>query len=236
MQLLRPAAARGHVVTACGDSRHAFSSGSFHDPAWSGWSALRRASEDRFAAEVTADPRRHANIEVLRLVVDGALACRRAGGGVDVLTAGDWEWLGAGHGQDDDTIGAAGDAPARALHFWLQPDRLNAAPAQARHRPDAASRRHGWTLVASPDGRDGGLPIRLQARVRTTLLAVGDARDIVRDPARGYWLQVVAGRIEVDALVLDAGDALAIAGEEGALRLHCAGPADADVLWFDLPG
>lgn len=236
MQLLRPAATRGLVATAFGDRRHAFSSASFHDPAWPGWGALRLASEDRFDAGAVAPPAHHANIEVLRLVVGGTLACVGPGDDADVLSAGDWQWLGGGHGRDDPALAADGGVPARLLQFWLQPDRLNAAPGQARHRPDPDAGGDGWAVLASPDGRDGGLPLRLDAWLHGTRLAAGATRDAVRDPARRYWLQVVSGQLAVEGAALGEGDALAIAGESGALALRGAGPGDAHVLWFDLPG
>lgn len=236
MQLLRPSAARGLVATAFGDRRHAFSSASFHDPGWLGWGALRLASEDRFDADAVAPPGHHANIEVLRLVVEGTLAGDGPGGGAEVLSAGDWQWLGGGHGRDDPALAATGGVPARLLQFWLQPDRLNAAPADARHRPDPAACRDGWATIASPDGSDGGLPLRLGGWLRGTLMAAGATRAAVRDPARRHWMQVVAGRVAVDGAELAAGDALAIAGEAGALTLRGAGQGDAHVLWFDLPG
>ena len=120
------------------------------------------------------------------------------------------------------------------LQIWIQPARLNHAPAydQKHFAPDA--RRGRWVLLASPDGADGSIGIRQDASLRATRLLPGDALEAALDPARRYWLHVAIGEVAVGERVLAAGDALGLSEEGGALALR--GLAEtSDVLLFDLP-
>lgn len=229
----RPSAARGHVRAGWLDSRHTFSFGSYHDPAWMGFGVLRVINEDRVAPGAGFAPHRHANMEIVSIVLDGALSHRDSTGSEGVIRAGDVQWMSAGHGVEHSEFNASEDAPAHFLQVWIQPDRSNAAPAYAQR--DAIESDPGqWSLLVSPDGADGSLPIRQDARLRTLVLGDGDAAEYVLDPARRYWLHIATGEVTADQRPLQAGDALGFEGEDGTLHLRGRAAAS-QVLLFDLP-
>lgn len=245
MIIERRSDARGHVDGGWLDSRHTFSFGDYHDRQWMGFSALRVLNEDRVAPGAGFPPHRHANMEILSYVLEGALAHRDDSGGGGVLRAGELQWMSAGYGIEHSEYNASQAEPVRFLQVWIQPDRLNAQPAHAQKAFDPAARRGQWRLLASPDGADGSLAIRQQAWLRGVLLAEDQRVQVALDPARSYWLHLAQGAIEVDDRVLSAGDALGFTGEGCVLQLRgvARGPAStqmghaqlADVLLFDLP-
>ena len=199
-----------------------------------GFGALRVLNEDRLAPGAAIARQRRANMELVDIVLSGRLACRDDCGGERALVAGDVLWLGAGHGLGHEAHNPA-TVPLLRLQAWLQPDRLNAAPASAQAAFDPEARLGRWAVLLSPDGAGGSLAIRLQAWLRATRLDAGMHAAHPLDPARRYWLQVVSGELEAAGHVLAAGDALGFEGETGALAL--AARADAsEVLLFDLPG
>ena len=87
MLLHRPAHARGQVRTGWLDSRHSFSFGHYHDPAWMGFGPLRVINEDRVSGGGGFAPHGHANMEILSWVLEGGLQHRDStgGGGVPVV-------------------------------------------------------------------------------------------------------------------------------------------------------
>lgn len=233
----RPGAARGHLRTDWLDSRHAFSFGRYHDPAWMGFGALRVLNEDRVAPGAGFPPHGHANMEILSYVLDGTLVHRDdAGGEGGVLAAGDVQWMSAGHGVRHSESNGSATAPVHFLQAWIQPDRVNATPAWATCRVPPADRRGRWAALASPDGAGGSVALRQHAWLRGALLAPGEALECALDPGRRYWLHVARGAVQAGARAMAAGDALGLAGEGGTLALRGAGDAAADVLLFDLPG
>ena len=216
-------------------SQHTFSFGHYYDPQWMGFGPLRVINEDIVAPGGGFPPHRHANMEILSVVLSGALAHRDNTGGEGVLRPGEVQWMSAGHGIEHSEFNGAKDAPVHFLQIWIQPDRLNAQPAYEQRAFDVAAREGRWQVLAAPDGADGGLPLRQQAWLRAVRLAPGQAVDVVLDPARKHWLHVATGDVALDARALSAGDALGFAEESGTYRLEGRGSAPADVLFFDLP-
>lgn len=235
MIIQRPAAARGRVQAGWLDSHHTFSFGQYHDPAWMGFGALRVINEDRVAPGAGFPPHRHANMEILSYVLSGALSHQDSSGGGGVITPGQLQWMSAGHGVEHSEFNASDTEPVHFLQIWLQPDRLNAAPAYAQREATPSRIPGRWTLLASPDGSDGSLAIRQQARVYGVQLAAGESVEDTLDPARRYWLHVALGSVLAGDRSLVAGDALGFVDEMGPLRVIGHGDEVAEVLLFDLP-
>ncbi len=234
MILERPAAARGLVDAGWLQSRHTFSFGHYYDPAWMGFGPLRVINDDRVAPGGGFAPHRHANMEIVSVVLDGALAHRDSAGNEGVIRAGDVQWMSAGSGIEHSEYNASADAPVHFLQVWIQPDRLNAAPAYDQRRFEPEARRARWAMLASPDGAEGSIAIRQQASLRATRLHAGDTVSLALDPARRYWLHLAVGEALADARRLRAGDALGFVDEGGTLALRGVAEAS-DVLLFDLP-
>jgi len=235
MHILRPAKDRGHVRTSWLDSRHTFSFGGYHDPQWMGFGPLRVINEDRVAPGAGFPTHGHANMEILSWVLEGALAHRDSSGGEGVIRAGEWQWMGAGHGVEHSEYNASDSEPVHFLQIWIQPDRVNAPPAHAQRVFDPADRRGRWATYASPDGTDGSLAIRQQAWLRGAVLGAGERIAFAMQPARRYWLQAVRGAVEADGTPLSTGDAIALTGEGGECPIIGSGEGDAELLLFDLP-
>ena len=234
MILERPSSVRGEVDLGWLRSRHTFSFGHYHDPKWMGFGSLRVINDDTVAAGGGFSPHRHANMEIISVVLAGALAHRDSTGTEGVIRAGDVQWMSAGHGIEHSEYNASDAESVHFLQVWIQPDLLNAAPAyqQAFFDPEARHRR--WTTLVSRDGADGSIAIRQQASLRATRLAAGDELGADLDPSRRYWLHVAVGEVALGERILVAGDALGFVEESGRLDLRGIA-AVSDVLLFELP-
>ena len=215
-------------------SRHTFSFGQYYDPAWMGFGPLRVINDDTVAPGGGFAPHRHANMEIISVVLAGALAHKDSTGNSGVIRVGDVQWMSAGHGIEHSEFNGSDAEPVHFLQIWIQPDQLNAQPAYAQQHFDPDARRARWATLVSPDGGDGSIVIRQQATLRATRLLAGDALAADLDAGRQYWLHVAQGEVEVGARTLVAGDALGFVGEQVALLLKCVG-GSSDVLLFDLP-
>lgn len=233
MIIERPSSARGRVQAGWLDSHHTFSFGQYYDPAWMGFGPLRVINEDRVDPGAGFPTHGHANMEILSYVLEGALAHKDSTGGGGVIRPGELQWMGAGHGVQHSEFNASDAEPVHFLQIWIQPDRLNAKPAYAQRAPVGAQAQGRWVLMASPDGADGSIAIRQDARVFVTRLDAGAGIERELAPQRRYWLQLTRGRVDVAGRTLAAGDAIAFEGESGTLKLVAAEAAE--VLLFDLP-
>ena len=215
-------------------SRHTFSFGQYYDPAWMGFGPLRVINDDTVAPGGGFAPHRHANMEIISVVLAGALAHKDSTGNSGVIRAGDVQWMSAGHGIEHSEFNGSDAEPVHFLQIWIQPDQLNAQPAYAQQHFDPDARRARWATLVAPDGADGSIAIRQQATLRATRLQAGDTLAAELDASRQYWLHVASGEVRIGERSLSAGDALGFVGEQVTLAL--AGSAAAsDVLLFELP-
>jgi redox-sensitive bicupin YhaK (pirin superfamily) len=233
MLIERPSSARGQGGADWLDSRHTFSFARYYDPAWMGFGPLRVINEDRVAAGAGFAPHRHANMEILSYVLEGALAHRDDSGGGGVIRAGELQWMSAGHGIEHSEFNGSDSEPVHFLQVWIQPDRLNAKPAYAQRKAVGEEARGRWAVLVSPDGTDGSIAIRQDARLFVMQLEPRMQVERPLDPQRRYWLQVVSGAMTVAGRELVAGDAIGLAEEAG--KLTVAAEQATEVLLFDLP-
>ncbi len=233
MILLRRATERGHANHGWLDSRHAFSFADYHDPQWMGFGPLRVINEDRVAAGGGFAPHRHANMEIISYVIEGALQHRDSLDTGSTIRPGDVQCMSAGSGIEHSEFNASHGEPVHFLQVWIQPDRINATPRYGQQHFPIEERRGVLRLVASPDGADGSLPIRQDACVFATLLTAGESVEPALGAGRRVWVQVVRGLLRIDdKTLLDIGDAAGIT-EQTHLRLQAE--ADTEALLFDLP-
>ena len=234
MIIERPGPERGHATHGGWlDSRHTFSFGEYYDPQWMGFGPLRVINEDRVAGGGGFPPHGHANMEILSIVLDGALSHRDSTGGGGTIRRGEVQWMSAGHGVQHSEYNGSDTEPVHFLQVWIQPDRVNLAPAYAQRDARTGDVSGDWVLVASPDGADGSLPIRQDAQLFRAVLAPGATLARPLDSDRRYWLQVARGTVLAAERVLRAGDALGFVDEGEPLHIEANG--DAEVLLFDLP-
>ena len=230
----RPAGTRGVTDSGWLRSKHTFSFGNYHDPAWMGFGPLRVINDDSVAPGGGFAPHRHANMEIISVVLNGALAHKDGSGNAGVIRAGDVQWMSAGHGIEHSEYNDSDVQPVHFLQLWIQPDRLNAEPAYSQRHFDPAARRARWAVLASPDGAEDSLTIRQQAWLRATRLHAEDRVAATLDPARRCWLHVATGKVRLGERELQAGDALGFIDETGTIEVQ--GIAEkSDVLLFDLP-
>ena len=89
MIIERPSGARGHVTGRRGSTAATRSrSSGYYDPAWMGFGPLRVINEDRVDAGAGFPPHRHANMEILSYVLEGALGASQG----QRRRRRDWRW------------------------------------------------------------------------------------------------------------------------------------------------
>ncbi|MDO5505462.1 MAG: pirin family protein [Pseudoxanthomonas suwonensis] len=235
MIIERPSASRGHANHGWLDSHHTFSFANYHDPKWMGFGPLRVINEDRVAPGGGFAPHGHANMEIISVVLDGALAHKDSTGSEGVLRPGEVQWMSAGHGVRHSEYNGDPEQTTHFLQIWIQPDRVNAEPAYEQRAFERDARRGRWDTFASPEGRDGGLPIRQDASLLAVVLEPRATVEATMDDSRAYWLHVAAGTVHVGERTLQAGDALGFVDESSQVVLQGAGEGEAEVLLFDLP-
>lgn len=231
MIAVRKRAERGHFNHGWLDTHHTFSFARYYDPAHMGFRALRVINEDRIAPGRGFGTHPHENMEIVTYVLSGALAHRDSLGSGSTIRPGELQRMTAGTGIAHSEFNPSADEPVHLYQIWLLPERPGLEPSYEQREFPEDERRNRLRLVAAPDGRDGALAIRQDARLYLATLDAGCDVEHSLAPGRHAWLQVLRGRVGVNGHALVAGDGAAVS-DEPALAVRAQGPSE--VLLFDL--
>jgi hypothetical protein len=229
---IRKSAERGQADHGWLRSFHSFSFADYHDPRHSGFGPLRVINEDRVQPGKGFGTHGHRDMEIVSYVLDGALEHRDSLGNGSVIRPGDVQRMSAGTGVRHSEFNPSPSEPVHFLQIWIEPDTAGIAPGYEERHFDAASKRGRLRLVAAPDGRDGSVTLRQDARIYAALLDGAERAVHALAPGRRAYVHVARGAVSANGVALGAGDALKATGV-GEIALERG--AGAEVLLFDLP-
>ncbi len=232
MIILRPASERGHADHGWLDSWHSFSFAEYFDERHVHWGPLRVINEDRIAAGRGFGQHGHRDMEIISYVLEGALGHKDSMGHSSSIVPGDVQRMSAGTGVQHSEFNYSETGTTHFLQIWIVPDRQGAAPSYEERRFSDAEKRGRLRLVASPDGAEGSVSIRQDARLYAGLFDGDEQAELALAPGRLGYVHVARGAVEVDGRALSAGDALLYEGEP---LVSLRNGRQAEVLVFDLP-
>ncbi len=228
---LLPSRERGCTRLGWLDSRHSFSFGHYYDPRRMGFGALRVINEDTVAPGKGFSPHPHANMEIVSIVLAGALAHRDSMGHAEILRAGEVQRMSAGTGIEHSEFNASDAEPVHFLQIWLHPRQADRTPGYEQRAFPVEAQARRWLPVVTPDGADGSLSIDQDARILMTRLAPGTRVGHELSNGRRAYVQMLAGHARIGELELQAGDGVA-GTDAGSLVLEAT--TDAAAILFDL--
>lgn len=228
---LRRASDRGHADHGWLQSYHSFSFAEYFDPAHMGWGNLRVINEDRIAPGTGFGAHGHRDMEIVSYVLSGELAHRDSLGHVKTLPPGEVQRMSAGTGVRHSEFNPSREQGTHFLQIWIEPREAGLAPGYEQKRVPDAAKRGRLALVASPEGDGDGVSLQADARLYAGCFDGEETGRLQLDPARKAYVHLARGVLEVNGVVLQAGDALGIEGESS---LRFSGGRQAEVLVFDL--
>ena len=231
MQEVRRGQDRGHLNHGWLDTYHSFSFGDYYDPNRMGFRALRVINEDRVAAGQGFGMHGHRDMEIVTLVLEGALEHRDSLGNGEILKPGELQRMTAGTGIRHSEFNPSASEAVHLYQIWLHPERPGLTPSYEQRRFEPAEQDSRWRVVAARDGREGSLVIHQDAALYLARLPAGETLVRTLDAKRHAWLQVLRGKVSVGGAELVPGDAVAVSDEN---ELSVTANETAELLLFDL--
>jgi len=231
MITFRDRGARGHHRGAWVESFHSFSFADYVDPKHMGFRSLRVLNEDRVVPGAGFPEHRHENMDIVTIVLEGALAHRDSLGNGSVIRAGDVQRMSAGTGVSHSETNASDEARVHFLQVWIIPAAHGVTPSYEQKSFPPEAGRNALITVASGETRDGALRLHQDAAIELARLEEGRRIDRTLMPERGYWVQIARGIVALNGTEMREGDGAALTGES-ALVLEAE--TDAELLVFDL--
>lgn len=232
MITLRPSETRGHAHHGWLDTYHSFSFANYYDPRHMGVSVLRVLNDDTVAPGQGFGAHPHADMEIVSIVLEGALQHRDSMGNSTVIRPGEVQRMSAGTGVLHSEFNPSEAEPVHFFQIWILPDRKGLTPSYEQKTFLDEEKRGAFRLVASPDGQDGSVKIHQDARLYMALLSPEHPITQPLPAGRKAYLHVARGQLVLNGNAMSAGDGATIV-EESQLRLES--PDSAEVLLFDLP-
>jgi redox-sensitive bicupin YhaK (pirin superfamily) len=220
---IRHASERGRAEHGWLSSRHTFSFANYYDAQQVGFSDLLVINDDRVAPGRGFGKHPHRDMEIFSYVLEGQLEHKDSMGTGSVIVPGDIQVMSAGTGVAHSEFNPSASEPVHFLQIWIAPSVKSAMPRYQQQHFGAEQKRGTLRLVMSPEGTDGSLQLRQDARVYAGLL----------DGAETASVELAAdrGSVTVNGVRLGEGDGARIRNERS---LAFSEGDDAEVLVFDL--
>jgi redox-sensitive bicupin YhaK (pirin superfamily) len=228
---IRKANDRGYADHGWLRSYHTFSFADYYDSAHMGYGPLRVINEDRIQPGTGFGTHGHRDMEIISYVLEGALAHKDNMGNGSTIVPGDVQRMSAGKGVLHSEFNHSRDGITHFLQVWIEPNVAGLTPSYEQKHFDAAAKRGGLRLVASPDGREGSVTIHQDACLYAAILDGAERATHKLAPGRRAYVHVARGKVTVNGQLLDAGDALKASKTE---EIVLERGEDAEVLLFDL--
>ncbi|OLB14787.1 MAG: quercetin 2,3-dioxygenase [Gemmatimonadetes bacterium 13_2_20CM_70_9] len=232
MITIRRAAERGHANHGWLDTWHSFSFDSYYDPAHVQFGPLRVLNEDFVAPGAGFPPHPHRDMEIITIVLEGAVAHRDSTGGEGVTRAGDVQVMTAGKGVVHSEYNPSDGERLHLLQIWILPDARGRTPRYDQKAFPAEARRNALLPVVAGSDTNGALRIHQDVTLYASELDAGKSVTHTLAPGRRAYLFVSKGGVAVNGQALGQSDAAAI---EGETLLEVRGAAPSEVLLIDLP-
>lgn len=230
MMTIRRANERGRANHGWLDTRFTFSFADYHDPKHMGFRSLRVINDDTISAGGGFDMHPHRDMEIITVVLEGALEHKDSMGNGRTIRPGEVQYMAAGTGVLHSEFNPSEQDPVHLLQIWILPDKKGAKPNYAE-RSFAAAPVGRLNLVASKSGRDGSISINQDADLFVGKFEGGETVTHTLRPNRHAWIHVAEGELTVNGQKLATGDGLAVSDEK-ELQVSVSKPGQ--VLLFDL--
>ena len=232
MLTIRRAKDRGHADHGWLQSWHSFSFADYHDADHMGFSALRVINEDFVQPGQGFGTHPHRDMEILTWVLDGALEHKDSMGNGSAIRPGEMQYMSAGTGVTHSEFNHSKGEVVHLLQIWIVPNERGAKARYGQKNFAEKLDSEALCLVASPDGRDGSIAIRQDARVHAVRTRAAREFSIDLAAGRSAWLQVARGSVHLNGQAVLQGDGMAVEKEK---TLTIRAERDSEFLLFDLP-
>jgi len=219
---------RGKTKTGWLDSHHTYSFGYFRDPQRMGFRSLRVMNDDVVIPGAGFATHGHANMEIVTVVLDGALAHKDSLGTGSTIRPGEIQRMTAGSGIEHSEFNASNDNSVHLLQIWILPEEKNLQPGYEQiTAPDGK----GFVLVGDRHGTGGAVTIHQDVKMSLAKLKAGEAATYALEKGRGAFLQLARGQATLNGALLKEGDGAEI---EDVSTIELVADADSEALLIDM--
>lgn len=224
---------RGVAKSGWLDAKYSFSFSGYYNPTRMGFGALRVLNEDVFAPGKGFGFHEHDNMEIVTIVLEGALEHKDSVGNHGVIRAGEVQAMSAGSGIMHSEVNPSPTEPVHLLQVWVETKEQNIKPSYSQKKFSLAQKKNKFLEIASGKKSPSVLYIHQDARFLLGELDKGfKASHVLESKENGLFVFLVYGKISIEGKELLQGDSIEIMGLESTSVLALE---NSTVLLIEVP-
>lgn len=231
--IIHRASDRGHANHGWLDAHHSFSFANWYDPNKIHFGMLRVLNDDIVAPGQGFGMHPHNDMEIITIILKGALEHKDNMGNGSVIRPGDVQVMSAGSGVLHSEFNPSSSEEVNLFQLWIFPKEKGIKPRydQKTFSPDL--RKNSVQLVASGFKKNGELYIHQDAAISLGSIDKDSSIDYTMNrKENGVYMMVVDGSIQVNDEKLSKRDAIGVKGTES---IHIKAESDSQILFIEVP-
>ena len=215
-------------------SNFSFSFSHYYDPQRVHFGMLRVLNDDWIAAGEGFPMHPHDNMEIVTLVLNGAVAHEDTTGGKDVIRKGQIQMMHAGKGLQHSEFNASETESLELLQMWVFPKWKDVQPGYETLTISYLMRPNELVSVVSHDGRNGSLVIQQDAAFHVGFFEEDTVLNWQpNQEGNGVYFFQIEGNSVIDGQALQRRDAMQLWEFKGGLSLKVG--AGSHLLAIEVP-
>lgn len=214
-------------------ARYSFSFAEYHDAKRMGFGLLRVLNNDIVEPSQGFPMHPHENMEIVTLVLRGALEHSDSQGVSEVIHSGQVQYMSAGSGIYHSERNPSESEPVELFQIWIYPRDRGGAPLYEKMTLNAEKLYDKWLSVLSVDGQDNSIKIRQDAFMYLRRLKPLQSTEFNKNKMEnGVLLIVIEGDVMVHNEKLSSRDEISLI-DENSFKIEAL--SDAYVIVFEVP-
>jgi redox-sensitive bicupin YhaK (pirin superfamily) len=224
---------RGHADHGWLNSYHSFSFADYHNPEKVHFGMLRVLNDDYVAEGMGFGTHPHDNMEIVTIVLSGALEHRDSMGNTAVIKPNEVQIMSAGTGITHSEFNHSKAEPVKFLQIWVFPKERNIKPRYDQKLFSADEKKNKLLTVVSPAKENGAVWINQDAWF--TLGSFEKDKSVeynLHKKENGVYAFVLEGEINITQTALAKRDGLGISDTD---KFNVTAKTNADILLIEIP-
>lgn len=232
---LHPASERGHANHGWLNTYHSFSFATYFNPAREQFGCLRVLNDDTVAGGTGFDLHPHNNMEIVTIVVEGALEHRDSMGNIQVIGPGEVQVMSAGTGLNHAEYNHSKTEDVKFFQLWIFPRAKGLKPRYDQKLFQDQDIKNRLITLVTPDSNQlpDTLWIHQDAYISMISLTKNSSFEYaIKIAGNGVFIFMIEGKSLVEGNQLNRRDAIAVS-ETGSIQFKAID--DSKLMFIEVP-
>lgn len=231
--ILHKADERGHANHGWLNTYYSFSFANYYNPEKMHFGKLRVLNDDTVMPGMGFGTHPHDNMEIITLVLEGALEHKDSMGNQGVINANEIQVMSAGTGITHSEFNHHKEQVLRLLQIWVYGNKRNVEPRYDQIKLNPDDRKNKLQQVVSPYPGTAGVWIYQESAFFLGSMEKGSVIDyLVQKKNNGVYVFIIEGKAIVEGQELSRRDGFGIS-ETGSFKIEIT--EDTEILIMDVP-